>query len=135
MSKAVLLISHGKLAYELKNTLEMIVGSNGNLYCVGLDVKENIHDFEKKLDDILEKLINYKDVLIFADLYGGSPCNTTLKYLSENKHYEIISGMNLPMVLSAVLNPNEKIESLINIGRNAIIDIRSVYENMSDDEE
>ncbi|WP_251860138.1 PTS mannose transporter subunit IIA [Clostridium sp. Marseille-Q2269] len=135
MKRGIMLVSHGKLASELKNSVGMITGSVDDIYCVCLENGEGIEKFTEKLNSEIGKLEDYEEILIFADLYGGSPCNTVVKHLVNDDKYKIISGMNISMVITAVLNTEEEVDSLMNVGRNAIIDVKEIYRRMSNDEE
>jgi PTS system mannose-specific IIA component len=40
-------------------------------------------------------------VLILTDLFGGTPTNLSLSFLTEGK-VEVVTGLNLPMIIKAV---------------------------------
>lgn len=128
-NRAIILISHGLLALEMKNSIQMITGVSDDIYCVTLSEEGNLI-FEDYLRQIMEDTKDYQNVVVFADLYGGSPCNTALKKVLDKKNYSLISGMNLSMVLTATLNKEESVNSLLNVGKNAILDVKNVYESM-----
>jgi len=79
---------------------------------------------KKEIDDAGE------DVLILADLFGGSPFNMAMKLSSRHSKSKIrvISGANLPMVLElcSVNNNNWDIDKLashlISVGRESIVE-------------
>ncbi|MGX8833405.1 PTS sugar transporter subunit IIA [Amedibacillus sp. YH-ame6] len=127
--QGIILISHGGLSFEMKASIQMITGEAKDIYCVTLN-EEGSPRFEALLHEALEQTQSYERVIVFADLYGGSPCTMALKKILENSRCELISGMNLSMVLSAVLSKEEEVNSLLNIGRNAIMDVKDVYQRM-----
>ncbi|VYU60636.1 PTS mannose transporter subunit IIA [Clostridium tertium] len=135
MNRAILLISHGKLAKEIKESIKMITGTIDDIYYTCLESGDQSEEFIDKLRNEIDKLSKYEEVIVFADLYGGSPCNNAMKYLVNDDKYRIISGMNLSMVISASLNEEEHVDSLLNIGRNAIIDVKDIYNSMKYDDE
>ena len=135
MNRAILLISHGKLAKEMKESIKMITGTIDDIYYTCLESGDQSEEFIDKLRNEIDKLSKYEEVIVFADLYGGSPCNNAMKYLVNDDKYRIISGMNLSMVISASLNEEEHVDSLLNIGRNAIIDVKDIYNSMKYDDE
>ena len=47
-------------------------------------------------------------VLILTDMFGGTPSNLSYSFLEEG-HVEVISGVNLPMLIKAV-NSREEME-------------------------
>ncbi len=133
--RGILLISHGEFAQALKGSLKMIAGDVSNVYAACLEPSDGPDEFSAKLDALDADLAKYDSVLVFADLFGGSPCNTAfLKYAADPK-YTIVSGMNFPMVLTAILSEHEQAESLIATGQEGIVDVRVFMSAMSGDED
>ncbi len=133
--KGILLISHGFYAKEFQESLKMIAGEVSNLHNVCLESTDGPESFTKKLEEIKPTLDTYEHVLIFADLLGGSPCNTALQYFLTDQKYNFIAGMNFPMVLTALLSDND-VPTLIQQGKEGIVDVREFMKSrMSDDDE
>lgn len=100
----LLLISHGKFSDGIKESYEMIVGKNEKIHTLSLG-DEGIGAFSKELNSTLRELTLNGKVLVFADIQGGTPYNQALKYKFENPGtIEIVSGMNLPMIIEAGMN-------------------------------
>lgn len=123
----VLLVSHGLFAEGLKDSLEMFVGAKDNIDCCILAKTEDLSIFEKKLQAKLDTYDSADQILVLADLIGGSPLTTTMKLLA-NKYastsFKVLGGMNFAMALSAVLNIenglNEACEAALREGQNAL---------------
>ena len=47
------------------------------------------------------KFLRNKGTLILTDMLGGTPCNASV-LLTKNFNIEVLTGVNLPMLLSAV---------------------------------
>ncbi len=95
----VVLISHGDFCHGVKKTLEMFVSLDG-VESISLD-GAGVEEFDKNLGNVLQ---DENDYLILADIEGGSPYQTALKYkLEGSKAIEIVSGLNLPMAIEAVI--------------------------------
>ena len=47
-----------------------------------------------------------KGILILTDMYGGTPSNISLSFLEEKK-IEVITGVNLPMLLKLATYQND----------------------------
>lgn len=94
----VILIAHGRLALEMKNSAEMIFGRLDSFIPITFEIGEGIDDLKDKLNSVIESKKNY---LIFSDLYCGTPYNASCAYKLEstNRNIEILSGMSLPLVL------------------------------------
>ena len=122
--KGILCISHGFYAREFIESIKMIAGQIDNIYSCCLEYNDGPESFTSKIEDVMFKLKDYDEIIVFADLFGGSPCNTATAYFFNNPNVKIIAGMNFQMVLSAVLGEDDK-DGLIAIGRESIIDVKS----------
>lgn len=102
----IAVVAHGDLATSLVNTVQMFVGESPKLVGINLAPDSGpdtfIHDLREKTKD----LDDGDGVLILADLYGGTPGNSALRIIHENKDWTAITGVNLTMLLEAVLSRN-----------------------------
>jgi mannose/fructose-specific phosphotransferase system component IIA len=69
---------------------------------------------KKIIQDKLSQLDNGKGVLVMTDMYGATPTNIIKKLISPNKH-EVITGLNLPMLMQALTNRNLSLDELMKI--------------------
>ena len=129
--KGILCISHGFYAREFIESIKMIAGQIDNIYSCCLEYDDGPESFTSKIEDVMIKLKEYDEIIVFADLFGGSPCNTATAYFFNNPKVQIISGMNFQMVLSAVLG-EENVEVLLDDGKNSIIDVKSFITSNND---
>lgn len=56
---------------------------------------------EKKIKKAISDVKTDKGVIIFTDMFGGTPSNLSYSFLEEGK-IEVISGVNIPILLKAV---------------------------------
>lgn len=133
--RGILLISHGQFAEGLKESVKMIAGETTNVYTTCLAPEDGPDQFREKLLVATKELDKYDDVVVFADLFGGSPCNGTFVECFQNPKYNFIAGMNFPMVLTAILSPEESIANLIQTGQEGIVDVRKIMAAMNSDDE
>jgi PTS system mannose-specific IIA component len=96
-----IIVSHGKLAEELLNALTIILGEAPNINALSIGWYDDVEDSKKKITQSLRKVDQKNGVLIFTDMFGGTPSNLSFSYLKEN-HVEIITGVNLPMLIKFV---------------------------------
>ena len=47
---------------------------------------------------------DFDDYIVFADLLGGTPCNTVSRLILEGRAIDLYAGMNLPMVIEFINN-------------------------------
>ena len=94
----LVIVTHGKLAIELRHATEHVVGPQKQLetVCIGPD-----DDMEKRRTDIrnaIRKADNKQGVIVLTDMFGGTPSNLAISLLSEGK-VEVVAGVNLPMLI------------------------------------
>ena len=93
--------SHSNLAYGLKDTLIFMGTDITNAEFIVLDEK-GVNDFEEKVRKTLDSVKN-EEILIFVDIFGGTPYNTFAKeILSRKLNAEMISGFNVSMIIQAL---------------------------------
>jgi PTS system mannose-specific IIA component len=68
---------------------------------ISIDLRENAADLRTKIEKGIKQVDNGKGVLILTDMFGGTPSNLSYAFLEEG-HIEVLSGVNLPMVIKAV---------------------------------
>jgi PTS system mannose-specific IIA component len=93
-----IIVSHGKLAEELLNALTIILGETVNIEAISIGWYDDVEASKKKINESLKKVDQKNGVLIFTDMFGGTPSNLSFSFLKDNK-VEIITGVNLPMLI------------------------------------
>lgn len=121
----ILIVSHRQLGDALIDCAEFILGEPPpSLMAVSIDLRENAAALRAKIEKGIKQLNNGAGVLIMTDMFGGTPSNLSYAFLDEG-HIEVISGVNLPMVIKAIsLRKNkgltELAQSLENFGKKSI---------------
>lgn len=94
----VLLVTHGRLADELKAATEHVVGPQASFRTVCIGPQD---DMEARREEILEaiKLVDTGEgVVLLTDMFGGTPSNLAISAMGAGK-VEVIAGVNLPMLI------------------------------------
>ncbi len=114
----LILVSHGTFAPGLHNALGMMAGSDredirSTSLLDGMDVDTFRANFTELVGDITAE----DEIILTADIIGGSPLTTALDVLTEKGLLGktlAIGGMNLPLVLTAAFadadTPLEELE-------------------------
>lgn len=120
----VFVVTHGLLAEGLVNSAELIIGEHDNIKYFSLTAEKNINDFKEEVEK--EVLDTSEDVLCLTDIVNGSPFNIISTLVIEYSHVYHVSGVNLGMILEAVLSTgvdvDELIDKLIESGKSSIFD-------------
>lgn len=74
------------------------MGPQEGIYTIPFLQDEGEEQFLEKLDEVLSKA-NGK-ITVFADLFGGSPCNFTAKRIMQGENIDLYTGMSMPMIIS-----------------------------------
>lgn len=100
----ILLISHGKMALGIKDSVGYLIGNVSNIQANEFN---NLMSVDDLADIFNEFIVEDDDCLIFTDLKGGSPFNVASMIAHTKPNVKIFYGMNLPTVLEAALLPND----------------------------
>lgn len=93
-----LIVTHGQLAHELLNAARTIEADVGVLEAVPLEWTDSVDEAREKIRQALERLGSIHGVIIFTDMFGGTPSNISLSFLEKDR-VEIVTGVNLPMLI------------------------------------
>ena len=93
-----LIVTHGKLAYELLNAAQKIEANMGVMEAVPLEWNDTVDEAREKIRLALERIGEADGTIIFTDMFGGTPSNISLSFLEKGR-VEIVTGVNLPMVV------------------------------------
>jgi PTS system mannose-specific IIA component len=96
----VVVVTHGQLATELVNAAETIVGDLPHFFAVSIGWHENVQDARDEIAAAIDKVRQPGGVLLATDMFGGTPSNLGITFLEQDK-IEIVTGVNLPMLIKA----------------------------------
>ncbi len=96
-----IIVSHGRLAEELLNALTIILGEAANIEAISIGWYDDVEDSKKKINQSLKQVDQKNGIVIFTDMFGGTPSNLSFSFLKDNQ-VEIITGVNLPMLIKFV---------------------------------
>ena len=96
-----IIVSHGKLAEELLNALTIILGEVVSMEAISIGWYDDVEESKKKINQSLKRVEQKNGVVIFTDMFGGTPSNLSFSFLKDN-HVDIITGVNLPMLIKFV---------------------------------
>ena len=98
----ILLVSQGQLCQGMNDAFHMFAPTATCVHAVSLTTEGGVEQFRTDLSAKLEELLAQGDVLIAADLKGGTPYNESFTYFLTNpEHLRLAAGMNLPMLVEA----------------------------------
>ncbi len=93
-----LIVTHGNLAHELLNAARQIEADVSGIEAVPLEWSDTVDEAREKIAAALSRIGHDRAVIIFTDMFGGTPSNISLSFL-EPSRVEIVTGVNLPMIV------------------------------------
>ena len=131
MKLGVVVVTHGQLAAELLNSAEMIVGDLPHFAAVSIGWHDDVDHAKEEIGRAIARVqalagggdSNGAGVLVLTDMFGGTPANLAVTFVSPQ--VEVITGVNLPMLIKLARAPKEMdllalARGMRDDGRNAI---------------
>ncbi|MEO3988333.1 PTS mannose transporter subunit IIAB [Pseudocitrobacter cyperus] len=117
MTIAIVIGTHGWAAEQLLKTAEMLLGEQENVGWIDFVPGENAETLIEKYNAQLAKLDTSKGVLFLVDTWGGSPFNAASRIVVDKEHYEVIAGVNIPMLVETLMarDDNPSFDELVAI--------------------
>jgi PTS system mannose-specific IIA component len=101
-----LIVTHGNLAYELLKAAQKIEANLSGIEAVPLEWTDTVDEAREKIRAALERIGPDRPVIIFTDMFGGTPSNISLSFLEQGR-VEIVTGVNLPMIVKFAMLQQE----------------------------
>lgn len=115
----LLIIAHCRLAQELREAAEFILGSIEAVDVVLIDTSKDSDTLRDLIEKKIQSLDRGKGVLVLTDMFGGTPSNLALSFLQPDA-VEVVTGVNLPMVIAVAQNRGTQgLAKIADIAKNA----------------
>ena len=112
MSIALFFITHEGIASNLLSIGQAILQKpDNNLSFLEVPMDADLDTMINNIENKLNKLNLDKGVLFITDIYGGTPSNIA-QLLATNYDANLISGVNLPMIIR-LLNYRDETEQML----------------------
>ncbi len=115
MKIEIIISTHGQFGKELINSVSKIMGKTEGIIHFNILRTQSIVKAKESFKKLMENKLKEGGVLIMTDMLGGTPTNIALPFL-KNDSVEIVTGLNLPMLIKAVSKKN-KIKNLRELAR------------------
>lgn len=97
--------THGKFAEGIKTSIELIIGNIDNLEILNCYITQSFN-LKEEVEFILKKYPK-EELIVLTDIFGGSVNNEFLENISNYKNLNIVSGVNLPLILTLIEKQND----------------------------
>ncbi|RAI03881.1 PTS fructose transporter subunit IIA [Acuticoccus sediminis] len=94
----LVLVTHGRLAQELRAALEHVVGAQEAVEPISIEPDDDIEQRRADIVDAVSRVDRGQGVVILTDMFGGTPSNLAISVMPQGQ-IEVIAGVNLPMLV------------------------------------
>lgn len=102
----LVIVCHEDMAAELVRAAEMIVGRIDAVETVSVKQDSAPETLRDRIQNAIKKVDRKEGVILFTDMFGGTPSNIALAFLSDA--VEVVSGVNLSMIIKFANHRDEK---------------------------
>lgn len=100
------IVSHGQVANELVAAAEAVVGDLDHITAVSIGWHDDVEMAKGEIEQAIARVSTGNGVLLLTDMFGGTPTNIAAMFLEPGK-VEIVTGVNLPMVIKVASHTKE----------------------------
>ena len=87
------IVTHGLLARELLDAAERIVWRTDGIRAVSMDWDDDVADARQEIEAAIKDVDGGRGVLIFTDMFGGTPTNVSLAFLEQGGLVQPVAGI------------------------------------------
>jgi PTS system mannose-specific IIA component len=114
----VVIVTHTDYGERLLKAAEMIIGPQDNARTISVDVGVDTSVTVSQLDEAIRGVEKGGGVMILTDMFGGTPTNLSLSLIAQH-HIEVVTGVNLPMLIKILSTRFKPLELLAADAKNA----------------
>lgn len=129
----IIVVTHGPLAQALKESSAMFFGNTSDsISAIGLFPKDNPEDLKEEICKEINRIDEGDGVMVFVDIFAGSPFNMTalsIDELKESHKIECYTGINMPLLMEALagceyMNLEEMTKHIKDVSKDSIVNLR-----------
>jgi PTS system ascorbate-specific IIA component len=109
----ILVVAHGALAASLVAAVTHVLGMRPPQFeAFSVAADDDPLTLLPQAEEAVTAVDSGDGVVVFADLYGATPCNLALKLVDRGR-VEVIAGVNLPMLVRAFTYRTRGMDTLV----------------------
>lgn len=130
----IIVTGHGHFAGGIMSAVRLVAGDPQQIREVNFEPEEGITELKRRMIQAISQLES-ENVLLMADIMGGSPFNVASQLLVEGvgKNLKVVTGTNLAAVLQAVflrgsVSFEELAAEVVQAGKDGLVDVTAMLE-------
>lgn len=108
----IVMTSHGGMAQGMMQSVKMLMGAQDNLDFVTFGEEMGADELDELIGEKITDTSLDNQYLILCDIKGGTPFNVVSRYSFKNDNVAVIYGMNLPVLVEAIVRSQSSEVSL-----------------------
>jgi mannose/fructose/sorbose-specific phosphotransferase system IIA component len=98
----IVIVTHGKMALELANSVKMVFGSLDHVHPVCFTADMELDDLQEEVRKVAE---GYADqpLIFMTDMFGGSAFNVSSAVMKKGIDI-LVAGVNMPLLLDVLFS-------------------------------
>lgn len=98
-----LIATHGEFSKGIIDSVQLIIGEDTAIDYFCMTKSKSSEDASKEVKRYLVG-IDKEPLIVLTDVFGGSVANLFTEFLLEGYDFQLITGVNLPMLLNLLLS-------------------------------
>jgi PTS system mannose-specific IIA component len=135
----VVLAAHGPLPAALLESCAMILGEQTQVATVSLMPGDRLEGLVDRLGEAAGSVDEGHGVLVFLDMFGGTPANATMILAQQRDGLRAVTGVSLPMLLETFMArmSTDELDTLtgtaVSAGKDSVRDIVEAFKAFRED--
>lgn len=102
---SILIIGHGHFATGALSATRLVAGAPSNVHALDFPEGMSSDELKQQMQQLLSS-IDTSEILVMADLAGGTPFRTAveLKMTMTDKQIRVVAGANMPALVEAAFS-------------------------------
>ena len=111
----IVIVSYADYGSAMLRAAESVLGPLSDCTSMSVTMENEVSEIVRRLDDAVTRLNKGAGVIILTDMFGGTPANIALSLLAHHAQLEVVTGVNLPMLLKVFKLRGGKVDDLARI--------------------
>ncbi len=94
----IVLVTHGRLAQELRAALEHVVGPQIHIETIAIGPDDDVARRRDEIIEAVKRVDAGQGTVVLTDMFGGTPSNLAISVMKKGE-VEVLAGVNLPMLV------------------------------------
>ncbi|MGM0214331.1 PTS sugar transporter subunit IIA [Enterococcus sp. AZ109] len=101
----IIVVAHDNLAEGLVETAQAIMGQQQHVDTIAVEAQDG--NLQEMFDNKAKKMLEEVDEIVWLiDIFGGTPFRFASQCVVNHPKQHLVTGINLPMLLQALMNRN-----------------------------